>query len=150
MKVNIREVVEEDIDSIIEIENEAFSIPWSREAFRTEIRDNLLAKYIVAEVEGRIVGYAGIWFILNEGHITSIAVRKSHKGQGIGNQLLEGLITYCKLKNIKDMTLEVRKSNYIAQNLYKKYGFVESGIRPGYYQDNNEDAVIMWRSDRER
>lgn len=150
MDVIIRDIMEKDIDSIIEIEKEAFSTPWSKEAFITEIRDNLLAKYIVAKVDGKIVGYAGIWFILNEGHITNIAVRESHKGQGIGNQLLEGLITYCKIKNIKHMTLEVRKSNYIAQNLYKKHGFINYGIRPNYYQDNNEDAIIMWRSDEKR
>jgi len=149
MEVNIRTIIEEDIDSIVEIEKEAFSNPWPRESFIVELQDNLLARYIVAELDKKVVGYAGVWFILDEGHITNIAVRRSYKGQGIGNQLLEGLITYCELKGIRHMTLEVRRSNYIAQNLYKKYGFVEYGIRPKYYQDN-EDAIIMWRSNKKR
>lgn len=148
MDVIIRGIKEEDIDDIVEIEEEAFSTPWSRESFITEIRDNLLAKYIVAEVDNKVVGYGGIWLILNEGHITNIAVRESHKGQGIGNMIVEGLICYCMSKKIENMTLEVRKSNYIAQNLYRKYGFVEYGIRPKYYSDNNEDAIIMWRTNK--
>lgn len=148
MDVIIRAMKEEDIDDIVEIEKEAFSTPWSRESFIIEIRDNLLAKYIVAEVEGKVVGYGGMWLILHEGHITNIAVRQSHKGQGIGSKILEGLIVYCSSRNIDSMTLEVRKSNTVAQNLYKKYGFVDYGIRPKYYSDNNEDAIIMWRTNK--
>lgn len=148
MDVIIRGIKEEDIDDIVEIEKEAFSTPWSKESFITEIRDNLLAKYLVAEIDERVVGYGGIWLILNEGHVTNIAVRESHKGKGIGNMIVEGLICYCISQGIENMTLEVRKSNYIAQNLYKKYGFMEYGIRPKYYSDNNEDAIIMWRTNK--
>ena len=146
MNISIREMREEDLDRVMEIEKEAFTPPWSREAFLLELTKNLLAKYIVVLVDGEVVGYGGIWLILDEGHITNIAVDQKHRGLGIGNRLLEGLIQLCIDRNIRAMTLEVRKSNEIAKSLYKKYGFQEYGIRPKYYQDNNEDAIIMWKN----
>ena len=146
MDIFIRDLVEDDIDELVEIEQECFPTPWSRSAFLTEIRDNKLAKYFVAELGGKVVGYGGMWLILNEGHITNIAVREDYRGLGIGNKILESLIYYCASKNIQNMTLEVRKSNIVAQNLYKKYKFVEYGLRPRYYSDNHEDALIMWRT----
>ena len=148
MEITVRRVIEEDIDSILEIEKEAFTTPWSRDAFLTEINENMLAYYLVAEVNEKVVGYGGIWLILNEGHITNIAVKEEYRGNGIGNHILEGLICYCMKNSIDSMTLEVRESNLIAQNLYKKYGFVSSGKRPKYYSDDGEDAIIMWRSNR--
>jgi ribosomal-protein-alanine N-acetyltransferase len=135
-----------DLDQIMEIEKEAFTTPWSRNAFEMEITENLLAKYIVAEVDGKVVGYAGIWLIIDEGHITNIAVKKEYQGQGIGKYLIMGLVDYCKRHSIINMTLEVRKSNIVAQNLYKKFGFKDCGIRPNYYADDHEDAVIMWKT----
>lgn len=146
MDIFIRDLVEDDIDELVEIEQECFPTPWSRSAFLTEIRDNKLAKYFVAELDGKVVGYGGMWLILNEGHITNIAVREDYRGLGVGNKILESLIYYCASKNIQNMTLEVRKSNIVAQNLYKKYKFVEYGLRPRYYSDNHEDALIMWRT----
>jgi ribosomal-protein-alanine N-acetyltransferase len=146
----IRSIEEDDVDQIAEIEKECFATPWPREAFLTEIRENKLARYIVAEVDGKLAGYGGMWLIINEAHITNIAVKKEYRGLGIGNRIVESLIYYCTAHNIERMTLEVRKSNIVAQNLYKKYGFVEYGIRPRYYADNNEDAVIMWRTNKLR
>ncbi len=145
MNITIREMLEKDIDQVLEIEKEVFSTPWSREAFRLEITKNILAKYLVAEIEKEVVGYGGLWLIVDEGHITNIAVDEKHRNNGVGNLLLEGLIDICIDRNAKAMTLEVRKSNEIAKNLYKKYGFKEYGIRPKYYSDDNEDAVIMWK-----
>ena len=104
-----------------------------------------MAKYIVAEVDGLVVGYGGIWLIIDEGHVTNIAVDEKYRGKGIGSKILEGLIQLCADRNMIAMTLEVRKSNEVAQALYRKYGFKEYGIRKGYYQDNNEDAIIMWK-----
>lgn len=141
----IREMIEEDIDQVLEIEKEAFETPWSREAFVLELVKNQLARYIVAEKDGKIVGYGGLWLILDEGHITNIAVSSSYRGQGIGNLLVERLIEICEERGINNMTLEVRKSNLVAQSLYKKYDFIDCGIRKGYYTDTKEDAVIMWR-----
>lgn len=146
MDIIIRNMELDDLDSIIEIEKQSFTTPWSRNSFEMEIKDNLLAHYIVAVLDNKIVGYAGIWFILDEGHITNIAVGNEYRGIGAGNKLVEGLIDLCREKGINNMTLEVRKSNVVAQNLYKKYGFIDFGIRPRYYSDNNEDAVIMWRA----
>ena len=146
MDICVREMQESDIDRIVEIEQESFSPPWSREAFLLELTKNILAKYIVVEVEDRVVGYGGIWLIIDEGHITNIAIDKEYRGLGLGNKLLEGLIQLCIDRDIKAITLEVRKSNEIAKGLYKKDGFKECGIRPGYYTNNNEDAIIMWKT----
>lgn len=145
MDLIIRDMKESDLDRIMEIEEKTFNPPWSREAFLLELTKNLLAKYIVAEVDGLVVGYGGIWLIIDEGHVTNIAVDEKYRGKGIGSKILEGLIQLCADRNMIAMTLEVRKSNEVAQALYKKYGFKEYGIRKGYYQDNNEDAIIMWK-----
>ena len=141
----IREMVEEDIDEVLAIEKKSFSTPWTKEAFVMEITKNTLAKYIVAEREGKIVGYGGIWLIVDEGHVTNIAVDPDFRGYGIGNYLVEGLIDICKKRDILAMTLEVRVSNNVARNLYNKYGFIDNGIRPKYYSDTGEDAIIMWK-----
>lgn len=145
MNIIIRDMKESDLDRIMEIEEKSFNPPWSREAFLLELTKNLLAKYIVAEVDGQVVGYGGIWLIIDEGHVTNIAVDEEYRGKGIGSKILEGLIQICRDRNMTAMTLEVRKSNVVAQSLYRKYGFKEYGIRKGYYQDNNEDAIIMWK-----
>lgn len=146
MEIITRSMEESDLDQIMIIEGESFTTPWSKESFILEITDNKLAKYIIAELDGKVVGYGGIWLILDEGHITNIAVGRDYRGKGVGNKVMEALINYCKEKEIRNMTLEVRESNIIAQNLYKKYGFLEYGIRPNYYSDDHEDAVIMWKT----
>lgn len=145
MEVIIRKMVIDDIDQVMEVEKNSFTTPWSKEAFSMEITKNILARYLVAELEGKIVGYGGLWLIIDEGHITNIAVDKKYRNRGIGSLILEGLINICREWNTKAMTLEVRKSNEEAKNLYKKYGFIEYGIRPGYYADDKEDAIIMWK-----
>lgn len=146
MNISIREMRQSDLDRIMEIENKTFFPPWSREAFLLELTKNLLAKYVVAEVDGDVAGYGGIWLIIDEGHITNIAVDEKYRGIGVGNKILEGIIQLCIDRDIRAITLEVRESNEVAKSLYKKYGFKEYGIRPGYYSDNNEDAIIMWKT----
>lgn len=141
----VREMEEKDVDGVLRIEELSFTTPWSKEAFVLEITTNKLAKYVIAERDGHIVGYGGVWLIIDEGHITNIAVEPQYRGQGIGNFLVEKLIDICKERGITSLTLEVRKSNIVAQSLYKKYGFKECGIRPGYYSDTKEDAIIMWK-----
>lgn len=142
--MEIRPMEERDAEQLAEIEKEAFTSPWSQQAFLNEVRENKLARYLVVEDQGKILGYAGMWLIINEAHITNIAVREEYRGRGIGNLLVQGLISLAMLMEIEAMTLEVRVSNKIAQDLYKKHGFIESGIRPKYY-DNKEDALIMWK-----
>ncbi|KNF09621.1 putative ribosomal-protein-alanine acetyltransferase RimI [Gottschalkia purinilytica] len=144
----IKEMEEEDIDQVCKIEEISFSTPWTKEALTMEVTKNNLAKYLVAKKEDKVVGYAGVWIIIDEGHITNIAVSPDYRGQGIGSLLVEKLVKLCEEKGISNMTLEVRESNTTAQSLYKKFGFEEYGIRPNYYSDNNENALIMWRKDK--
>ncbi|MEW9123558.1 MAG: ribosomal protein S18-alanine N-acetyltransferase [Thermotaleaceae bacterium] len=141
----VRKMEKEDIPQVMEIEEQCFSVPWTEEAFTMEVEQNKLARYVVAELEGRIVGYGGIWLILDEAHVTNIAIDPDYRGRKYGDQLVEAMIALTEKEGINNMTLEVRASNYVAQRLYEKYGFKACGIRPKYYQDNHEDAVIMWR-----
>ena len=146
MDIRIRRMEEKDLDRIIEVEKNCFSTPWSRESFILEITKNQLARYFVAEVDGVVAGYGGIWLILGEGHITNIAVDEDYRRMGLGRKLLEALIELSRNYELTAMTLEVRASNEPAKSLYKSYNFVESGRRPNYYQDLGEDAIIMWKN----
>ncbi|MDP4146135.1 MAG: ribosomal protein S18-alanine N-acetyltransferase [Bacillota bacterium] len=131
------------VDNIITIEELSFAIPWSKASMEQEL-NNKFAKYLVIKKDGVVVGYGGMWIILDEGHITNIAIHPSYRGLGLGSMLLEALINICGENKINSLTLEVRASNIVAQNLYKKFGFEKEGIRKSYYANNNEDAVIMW------
>ena len=142
-EVIIRRMRKEDLDAVTAIEEATFAIPWSRESFRQELERNVAARYLVAEVEGKVIGYAGAWIILDESHITNIAVEEAYRGQGIGRQLTQALIQYLSNLGACYATLEVRVSNIRAQNLYKSLGFVSVGKRKRYYEDNQEDAFLM-------
>jgi len=145
----IRPMQVADIDAVMEIERRSFPTPWSRAAFVSELLDNDRAHYLVACVEteeaARVVGYIGMWLIAGEGHITNVAVHPDFRQRGIGRRLLEAAADICRACSARRMTLEVRVSNITAQRLYEDLGFVSAGIRRGYYRDNNEDAIIMWR-----
>lgn len=143
--VTIEKMTEKHLDAVMEIEREAFAVPWSRESFEMEIKRNKCAYYIVALLDDKVVGYGGMWLVIDEGHITNIAVHRDYRGRGIGKKIIEGLINEAKNRNLVAMTLEVRVSNKVAIHLYEKYGFVPFGRRKGYYADNNEDAIIMWK-----
>lgn len=132
-----------DIDAIANLEQVCFSDPWSRESVRAEIEDNHLALYIVAEINKEVVGYAGIWWIVDEGHITNVAVSPEYRGKHIGEAIIATMLEVAREEGINKFTLEVRVSNDPAINLYKKFGFESVGVRPKYYKDN-EDAMIMW------
>ena len=132
-----------DVDQVAEIEEATFARPWSRESFRQELERNVAARYLVAETEGQVVGYAGAWVILDESHITNIAVREDARGRGIGRKLTAELLQILSNLGACYATLEVRVSNLRAQNLYKSLGFVSVGKRKRYYEDNNEDAFLM-------
>ncbi|MDR5683246.1 MAG: ribosomal protein S18-alanine N-acetyltransferase [Armatimonadota bacterium] len=134
----------EDIPRVMEIERQSFATPWPADAYRREIRENRVACYVVARKGEDVVGYAGMWVILEEAHITTIAVDPRFRGQGIGERLLAALIEQARSRGARWVTLEVRKSNRIAQSLYRKYGFREVHVRRRYYSDNGEDAIIMW------
>lgn len=134
----------DDIDLVLEIEVLSFRIPWTRDAFISEIKDNKLASYVVAKLDGKVVGYAGMWKIIDEGHITNIAVHPDVRRKKIAARMVGMLIEIAKNSDIGKLTLEVRESNSLALNLYKKFGFEVLGVRKKYYADNNEDALIMW------
>jgi len=137
-----------DLDSVMNIEKASFPTPWSRNAFLSEIYENSRACYLVARQNGKVIGYVGIWVILDEGHITNLAVHPDFRRRGVGERLMRAIMDYARSKGAKRITLEVRVSNLGAQKLYEKLGFVSVGIRPGYYHDNGEDAMIMWKNEQ--
>ena len=139
----IRRMKQEDLDEVTALEKATFTIPWSRESFRQELARNVAARYLVAESEGKIIGYAGAWIILDESHITNIAVAESYRGQGVGRKLTQALLQLLSNLGASYATLEVRVSNERAQNLYRSLGFISVGKRKRYYEDNQEDAFLM-------
>lgn len=139
----IRRMTIDDIDVVAAIEAATFPTPWSREAFEKELTTNAVARYLVAEVEGAVIGFAGAWIILDESHVTNIAILKDYRGCGYGRQLTAALMQYLANLGAAYATLEVRKSNTVAQNLYTSLGFVKLGVRKRYYEDNQEDAILM-------
>ncbi len=141
--ITVRAMTKADVEEVLEIERQCFPVPWSLESFKKEFK-NSFARYVVAIIDDEIVGYGGVWLIIDEGNITNIAVKKGFREKGVGSEVLKALIEVCKKRNLISMTLEVRESNIAARNLYKKHGFMEAGIRPKYYGDNNENAIIMW------
>ena len=144
LKVSIQPLMESDLDEVMAIEKQTFKTYWPSTAFLNEISNNRLAFYFAARHENVLVGYTGIWIVLDEAHITTIAVHPEYRGKKIGDQLLFHLMVFASSKGARWATLEVRESNLSAQNLYKKYGFISVGIRKNYYMEENENAVIMW------
>ncbi len=142
--MRVRPMQESDLEKIIEIEHASFSSPWSPQAFISELRDNEYARYFCLELEGEIIGYMGLWFILEEGHITNVAIAPGFRGKRRGEVLMRFVIQIMAKEGMERMTLEVRASNMPAQRLYERLGFVKAGVRKGYYSDNREDALIMW------
>jgi ribosomal-protein-alanine acetyltransferase len=143
--ITIRRMEPQDVDGIIAIEEKAYGDHhWSKESFLNELNNELAYYYVLFNSEGILVGYAGSWHILDEAHITNIAISADFRRRKYGEALLKRIIDDCYKEKIKYITLEVRVSNTPAINLYSKYGFTSFGTRKGYYQDNNEDAMIMW------
>ena len=127
------------------LEQRCFSVPWSRESILYDLSENHLAAYFVAELSGRVVGYIGVWKIVDEGHITNVAVSPDYRRMQIGSALLKTMLGITAEEGIVRHTLEVRTGNEAAIGLYEKFGFETAGVRKGYYEDNGEDALIMWR-----
>lgn len=146
MKIDYKLMNNSHINGIYELSKECFSTPWSLDSISNEL-NNPLAKYVVAQnlSTDEIIGFVGVWIIAGEGDITNIAVSPKYRKQRIASELLINLFEMCKTFNCEDITLEVRASNIPAQNLYKKFNFKKEGLRKGYYQDNGEDAIIMWK-----
>jgi len=133
-----------DIGDVLRVEALCFSTTWPRNAFHNEITDNKLAHYFVGRCEDDIIAYGGLWVILEDAHITTVAVTPSYQGQGYGERMLIHLLDEAIERGASWITLEVRESNVTAQKLYKKYGFSVVNTRRGYYSDNDENALVMW------
>ncbi|ASS90006.1 MULTISPECIES: ribosomal protein S18-alanine N-acetyltransferase [Aeribacillus] len=142
-QVNVRKMTVEDIHRVYEIEQLSFSVPWTKESFYRELVHNHFATYLVIEYEGKVVGYCGLWVIVDDGQITNIAISPAYRGKKLGETLLRSVLNVAKEKGAKTVTLEVRVSNTVAQSLYKKLNFEPIGIRENYYTDNQEDAILM-------
>ena len=141
--VKIRRMEMADLDQVMEVEESSFARPWTRENYVRELTGNQVARYLVAEAEGRVVGFAGAWIILDESHITNVAVLEPFRRRGIGRKLMQALLQYLSNLGASYATLEVRAGNLPAQNLYGSLGFEKLGRRKRYYEDNGEDALIL-------
>lgn len=144
---HIRQAEAKDVKPLAELDARCFHAPWSEQSFQEDVVNNPLAFYLVAESEqGELMGYAGVWMIVGEGHITNVAASPDYRRCGIAREILTMLFEICEKEHgIESFTLEVRPSNDPALALYKSFGFEVAGRRKGYYEDNGEDALIMWR-----
>ena len=137
----------DDLDQICNIERLSFPTPWEIPSFVRELTENPVARYIVMESQGQIIAYAGVWLLLDEGHITNIAVHPAYRGRGWGREIVMNLLKLCACSGIRAVTLEVRPSNAVALKLYAGLGFRVTGVRKGYYTDTKEDALLMWKEE---
>lgn len=142
--IEIRAMQDADVEKISRLEEETFSMPWSRESFLSMIH-NENARYYVAEKDGLVVGGCGVLMTAGEGNITNVVVDKKYRGQGIGTKMLQYLIEEGERNGLSAFTLEVRVSNVQAIHVYEKLGFFSEGIRPDFYEKPKEDAMIMWK-----
>jgi ribosomal-protein-alanine N-acetyltransferase len=143
VKLTIEAMRLDDLGEVQKIEQASFTTPWPENAYRSELMTNRLASYLVARAAGRIVAYGGMWLMVDEAHITTFAVHPAWRRQRIGERLLLAFMDLARDRHAREATLEVRLSNLAARHLYEKYGFRPVGLRPRYYSDNNEDALIM-------
>lgn len=140
----IRRMTKADVGQVSVNEAACFSMPWSENAFY-DVLTRKEAIYLVAEVDGSIVGHCGVTNIVGEGEITNVAVLAEYRGRGLGREMLSRLLTEGEAAGITDFTLEVRAGNAAAIHLYETLGFLSEGIRPGFYDSPREDALIMWK-----
>ena len=141
--LRIRPMTVADLAAVQQIERASFTTPWPPQAYRQELETNRLAQYLVAVIDGEIVAYGGVWLMVDEAHVTTFAVHPGYRRRRIGERLLLALLDLSVDRHAREATLEVRLSNLAARRLYEKYGFRPVGIRPRYYSDDQEDALIM-------
>ena len=143
--MKITKMTEKHAASLAELDKICFSVPWSENSFREET-ENPLAKYYVAEEDGKLIGYLGVWCVQDEGQITNIAVLPEYRRKGIASRLLEHMMNECE--GLCRLVLEVRERNSGALALYEKYGFQKVGMRKNFYHSPTENAIIMIRGDK--
>lgn len=144
--ISIEPMRRTDIEVVHRIDRRCFPSPWLQSAYQTEL-SNRSASYMVARIGQELVGYGGVWVIMDEGHITTLAVDPEYQGRKIGERLLIALMEEAILQGAHRATLEVREGNRAAQNLYRKYNFYNAAVRKNYYTDNGENALVMWAND---
>ncbi|ASK61238.1 ribosomal-protein-alanine N-acetyltransferase [Virgibacillus phasianinus] len=140
----IRQMELTDIDSVVDVEKASFATPWSEDIFYQEVTKNQFAHYFVIQVDGIIIGYAGLWVVIDDAQITNIAIMPSYRGHRLGEKLFEFTMKQAIRLGSSRLSLEVRVTNVIAQRMYRKFGLVPGGLRKNYYTDNKEDAIVMW------
>ena len=143
-KICLRRLNLADVDAVLHLDQLSFSRPWSREAYLEELGNNQLARYIGYFAGQRLIAFAGYWLIVDEAHIVNVAVHPDYRRRGWGELLMRRLITLCLAAGAARMTLEVRRQNLAGCRLYRKLGFITAGLRPGYYDEPPDDALIMW------
>lgn len=142
----VREMKMRDLSGVGKVEVASYQNPWPQDIFYHELTENSHAHYFVAMMDDEVIGYGGMWLVLDDGQITNIAIHPSYRGNKYGEKLFQQMIDYGMLHGMRNLSLEVRKSNTVAQRMYEKFGFVRAGIRKKYYTDDGEDAVVMWVS----
>jgi ribosomal-protein-alanine N-acetyltransferase len=147
--IKIRRARLEDANAVADLERLCFASPWSKNDLEKDICENILASYMVAESRGILIGYAGVWVVTDEGHITNVAVHPDWRNGGVATMLLSQLLETARQKGARRFTLEVNVSNEKAAALYEKFGFRVEGFRKGYYRDTGDDAAIMWLYERD-
>lgn len=143
VRIRVGPMTAQDIPAVHAIESASFPTPWPPYAFRQELETNRMARYLVVRAGERVIAYAGIWLMVDEAHITTFAVLPAYRRRGIGGLLLHALMTLSADLGAAVVTLEVRLGNASARRLYGRFGFRPVGVRPRYYTDNGEDALIM-------
>ncbi len=139
----VRPMTKRDISRVYEIEVQSFRSPWSKLSLLGELHNDV-ARYYVAEDEGRVIGYGGMWLLFDEAHITNIAIAPERRGEHLGRYLLYGMMEAALARGAEKMTLEVRETNLRAQNLYYSFDFTKQGFRKRYYDDTGEGAYLLW------
>ena len=143
MNLIIRKMTADDIPAVVELDKMSFSLPWPERSFRFELTDNPASRCWVAEVDGRVVGMIVVWLLVKEAHVATLATHPDLRRQGIAKKLLSHALRYLINEGAQTSFLEVRASNIAAQEMYRKFGYEESGRRRRYYKDNDEDAILM-------
>lgn len=141
--IRIIDTRREQLDDILLMERQCFSVPWTLEQLAAQLSDSMHIFLAAEDENGRVVGYVGLMYVLDEGYISNVAVSPSRRREGIADMLLAELYARAKEKKLSFLTLEVRESNIPARSLYKKHGYTEVGRRKGYYSLPKEDAVLM-------
>jgi ribosomal-protein-alanine N-acetyltransferase len=144
LTVHVTPMRRRHVRSVLRIEEQVYPRPWSMSLFLSELALRTTRAYFVARVGREVVGYAGLMMTAEDGHVTTIAVDPKWHRHRIGTRLLLGLAREAIARGAENLTLEVRLSNKGAQELYRRFGFSPVGVRKGYYQETNEDALVMW------